>query len=157
MIKNRNPYVLTSLAVVLLMAGCAGLQSGYEPQVRHPAADNLGRQPKNCSYCHGVGDENETYQIYDHTADFGLNHSVPAYQGESICAMCHQTSFCTDCHGAGIELKPSIKNQDKTFRPLQHRGDYLTRHRIDGRVDPTSCFRCHGNPKSAETCARCHG
>lgn len=157
MTKNSILSTLTLLAFVLLMAACAGLQNGYKPQARHPAADNLGRQPKVCSYCHGVGDDHETYGIYDHTADFGMNHRVPAYQGEAICAMCHQTDFCSDCHATRTELKPSIKNQEETFRPMQHRGDYLTRHRIDGRVDPTSCFRCHGNPKSAETCARCHG
>jgi len=157
MARNNILSLLIIPAAVIFLAACAGLQGGYEPQARHPAADNLGRKPKICSYCHGAGDRNETYGIFDHTPDFALNHNVPAYQGEDICAMCHRTSFCTDCHGTRIELKPSLKNQDETYRPAQHRGDYLSRHRIDGRVDPTSCFRCHGNPKSAETCARCHG
>jgi hypothetical protein len=28
---------------------------------------------------------------------------------------------------------------------------------MDGRINPISCFRCHGNPKSSRTCIRCHG
>jgi hypothetical protein len=71
--------------------------------------------------------------------------------------MCHQQQFCDECHGVRVEEKPSAKNKTSTFRRTPHRGDYLSRHRIDGRVDPTSCFRCHGNPKTAETCAPCHG
>jgi hypothetical protein len=39
---------------------------------------------------------------------------------------------------------------------MPHRGDYVTRHRIDGRIDPTACFRCHGSPKRAKLCASCH-
>jgi hypothetical protein len=32
----------------------------------------------------------------------------------------------------------------------------LTRHRIDGRINPTKCFRCHGAPKTARSCTPCH-
>ena len=34
---------------------------------------------------------------------------------------------------------------DRPDRVLQHRGDYIVLHQIDGRLDPGSCFRCHGN------------
>jgi hypothetical protein len=71
--------------------------------------------------------------------------------------MCHQQSFCNDCHATYVELKPSIKNQDATYRRSPHRGDWLSRHRIEGSLDPTSCIRCHRNPKTATTCAPCHG
>jgi hypothetical protein len=33
--------------------------------------------------------------------------------------------------------------RDRDLMP--HRGDYLGQHPIDGRVDPGSCVRCHGN------------
>ena len=55
------------------------------------------------------------------------------------------------------ELKPSLRNQSDTFRRMPHRGDFLTRHRIEGKIDPTSCFRCHGNPRASQVCAPCHG
>ena len=147
---------LTLLAVLLLVAACAGLQSRYTLPARHPGAAELTVSPKVCTDCHERGQE-LAYERYVHTADFGKNHRPEATQGEAVCAMCHQTSFCNDCHATRVELKPSLKNQSETYRSSPHRGDYLSRHRIDGRVDPTSCFRCHGNPKSAQTCARCHG
>jgi hypothetical protein len=146
---------LTLLAIMLLVAACAGLQTQSKLSARHPTAAELGVTPKVCTDCH-QGDE-VPYSRYVHTADFGLHHRPEAAQGEAVCAMCHQTSFCNDCHATRVELKPSLKNQSETYRSAPHRGDYLSRHRIDGRVDPTSCFRCHGNPKSAKNCARCHG
>ena len=148
---------LTLLAILLLVAACAGLQSSYVPPATHPGAADLGEQPKVCTNCHDARGEFVAYGRFVHTADFGMNHRAQAYQGEAVCAMCHQTSFCNDCHATRIELKPSLKNQSETYRTMPHRGDYLSRHRIDGRLDPTSCFRCHGNPKSAKTCVSCHG
>lgn len=119
--------------------------------VNHPGEDSAI-----CNMCHQISYCNDCHARYVHSADYGTNHSVQAYQGETICVTCHEISFCNDCHATGIELKPSLKNQAETYRPMPHRGDYVGRHRIDGRMDPTSCFRCHGNPKSAETCVRCH-
>ena len=155
MAKKSIFPTLTLVAVVLLVAACAGLQTQSQLSARHPNAAELGVTPKVCTDCH-QGNE-VAYQRYVHTADFGSSHRAEAYQGEAVCAMCHQTSFCNDCHATRVELKPSLKNQSESYRSAPHRGDYLSRHRIDGRMDPTSCYRCHGNPKSAETCARCHG
>jgi hypothetical protein len=148
--------ILTLLAVLLLVAACAGLQGRSALPAQHPSAAELTVSPKVCTDCHERGQE-LAYERYVHTADFGKNHRPEATQGEAVCAMCHQTSFCNDCHATRVELKPSLKNQSDTYRSTPHRGDYLSRHRIDGRMDPTSCFRCHGNPKSAKTCVSCHG
>jgi hypothetical protein len=38
---------------------------------------------------------------------------------------------------------------------MPHRGEYLTRHQIDGRVDPGSCIQCHGN-RNDGSCGVCH-
>ncbi len=56
-----------------------------------------------------------------------------------------------------VDLAVGSSNQNDPFRRTQHRGDYLSRHRIDGRMDPVSCRRCHGNPKSTVSCKPCHG
>lgn len=191
MANKRILSLVTLLAMGLLVAACAGLQSGYAPLPQHPGAEDLGEVPKVCTDCHEDRGERVAFENYVHTADFGvdhpvkdravcamchpvsycndcharyvhsadygINHRVQAYQGEMICATCHDTSFCNDCHATRAGLKPSLKNQAETYRPMPHRGDYLSRHRIDGRMDPTPCFRCHGNPKAAETCVRCHG
>ncbi len=156
MANKRITSLVTLLAILLLVAACTGLQSSFSLPARHPTATELTVSPTDCTACHERGDE-LPYEHYVHTADWGTNHRQQAYQGEAVCAMCHQTSFCNDCHATRTELKPSLKNQTDTYRQMPHRGDYLSRHPIDGRIDPTSCFRCHGNPKSAKTCARCHG
>ena len=45
-------------------------------------------------------------------------------------------SFCSDCHAHREELKPSDKYKEYVTRDLPHRGDYLTQHQIDGRINP---------------------
>jgi len=35
--------------------------------------------------------------------------------------------------------------KNEVSRVMPHRGDYTVTHRIDGRLDPGSCYRCHGN------------
>ena len=155
--KKSILYIVALLAVGLLLAACAGLQGSYTLPAKHPGAEDLGEQPKVCTNCHEARGDHVAYERFVHTADYGLDHRAQAYQAEAICAMCHQTSFCNECHVTRNELKPSLRRQTDTYRRMPHRGDYLSRHRIDARLDPTSCFRCHGNPKAATTCAPCHG
>ncbi len=142
--------------VVAALAACAGLQGDDKLPPGHPAEADLGGRPPICSDCHQTAAKGLVYSRYDHTAVFAGNHRQEAYQNERVCTLCHQPSFCNDCHATRVELKPSLKNQGETYRKSPHRGDYLTRHRFDGRVDPTACFRCHGNPKTAKTCVACH-
>ncbi len=151
-------WINTGLFLMLLgLAACAALDSGRDLPTKHVSPAVLGFNPTNCTDCHDARDEKLPFGDFVHTATWGQTHRLRAGQNEAVCAMCHQTSFCNDCHNTGSELTPSLKNQADTYRQMPHRGDYLSRHRIDGRVDPTSCFRCHGNPKSAQTCAACHG
>jgi hypothetical protein len=148
--------IFPALCVLVLLGACATLQGGYDLPLQHPAELERGRRPL-CTDCHEARGDKIAYGRFDHTVHFGDGHSQEARQGERVCAMCHQTSFCNDCHATRVELKPSDKNQSDTYRRMPHRGDYRSRHIIDGRIDPTSCFRCHGNPKTARTCASCHG
>jgi hypothetical protein len=147
---------LLALGVLALLGACATLKGGYDLPLQHPAELEPGRRPV-CTDCHEARGEQIAYERFNHTPAFADDHRPEAYQGERVCALCHQSSFCNDCHATRVELKPSEKNQTENYRRMPHRGDYLSRHIIDGRIDPTSCFRCHGNPKTARTCASCHG
>jgi hypothetical protein len=154
----------TKILIASMMAGslallvaCAALDSGSSRLFKHPSPADLGEQPKNCSKCHEGATEPIPFARFEHTPLFVDNHRNEAYQYEQTCRGCHDVSFCNDCHATRVELKPSIKNQTDNDRRMPHRGDYLSRHRIDGRTDPVSCFRCHGNPKTARTCVSCHG
>jgi hypothetical protein len=156
MIKKACSALLWVAASLTLLAACATLHGGLDLPDRHPEELPAGERPT-CTECHDPSGESLNYEQFNHTAIFADTHRQQAYQNERVCSLCHQTSFCNDCHATRVELKPSIKNQTETYRRMPHRGDYLSRHRIDGRVDPTSCFRCHGNPKNAQTCIPCHG
>lgn len=150
----------TALLMVLLLPGlllACGVRNAYRLPATHPPLSELGERREYCTKCHGFKKEPFDFERYNHTALFTESHRLAAYQDERVCALCHSQSFCSDCHATRVELKPSVKNPTENYRRMQHRGDYLARHRIEGRMDPTSCFRCHGNPKSSQTCRPCHG
>lgn len=147
--------IAVSIITVLFLAACAAV-SGSRLPATHPRIFELGERREFCTKCHGFKTEPIDFERYNHTALFTENHRMVAYQDDRVCALCHEQSFCSDCHGK-VELKPSLKDQTRNFGRMQHRGDYLTRHRIDARMDPTSCFRCHGNPGTYGTCQTCHG
>lgn len=147
--------VVGALLPPLLLLACVSMKSGLDLPAKHPFALEKGKRPV-CTECHEARDKHLDYQRFVHTAYFMNNHRQEAYQYRQVCAMCHDTSFCNDCHATRVELKPSIKNETENYRQLPHRGDYLSRHMIDGRIDPTSCFRCHGNPQASRICNSCH-
>jgi hypothetical protein len=149
--------VATTLSLAgLLLFACTSAEKRYTLPDQHPEEIASKGRP-NCLDCHERDDGVIVYADFVHTPDFTKLHRFQAYQNPKVCAMCHQQSFCNECHVTRVELKPSILRQTDTYRRLPHRGDYLSRHRIDGRLDPTSCFRCHGNPKSSKNCNPCHG
>ena len=147
---------LSAGLTVALLAACASTPA-YRLPAKHPPIYELGDRREFCTKCHGYKKTPVDFERYNHTPLFTESHRLVAYQDQRICALCHEQSFCNDSHVTHTELKPSLKNQTENYRRMQHRGEYLSRHRIDGRLDPTSCFRCHGSPRTAETCRPCHG
>lgn len=155
---NRSIRMLVMITTGLtLLVACSSLKSGYIPPPQHPPEAELGVSRPLCTDCHDARDENIAYENFNHNVYFGSEHRQAAYQAESICSMCHQKNFCADCHATKSELKPSLKNQSRTDRRMPHRSEFISRHRIEARVDPTACFRCHGNPRASKTCTPCHG
>jgi hypothetical protein len=145
-------------AAIILLLGVLQVRTAWTQDellpLQHPREEGDLRR---CSDCHDAEPDGFPFRRYEHTPLFGDNHRLTAAGSQSVCDMCHQPGFCSACHGAGAGLKPSLKNHADP-RPLTpHRGDYLIRHRIDGRLNPAKCFRCHGRPKAAKTCRPCHG
>jgi hypothetical protein len=103
-----------------------------------------------CSECH-----TDERAALDHMEDWITGHKFFAMRDRPLCSVCHQLSFCTDCHAGKGSLKPSDRYKDMPGRALPHRGNYLTQHMIDGRVNPAPCFRCHGRQNN-ERCKLCH-
>ncbi len=150
-----NIKSITLILLVLLATSLVACVATYQFPAKHP--EELEARRPVCTDCHDSSDENVSFGRFTHTITWGKDHRLAAYQNEQVCSMCHQQSYCNDCHGVRVELKPSTKSPDDVLHNMPHRGDFLSRHRIEGRMNPTSCFRCHGNPKTAKTCAPCHG
>ncbi len=146
--------------MVLLLgmtAACTSLQRHPRLMAVHPDVDEMGGRPPVCTECHDTKDETFVWVQFNHTGEFGRQHKPQARQQNQVCGMCHQRDDCSNCHTTRVELKPSVRHPGRTGRRMPHRGAYLTRHRVDGRVNPTSCVRCHGNAKRSTSCLKCHG
>lgn len=141
---------------MMLITSCSQVLSstGSLPS-RHPEALPQGRPL--CSDCHEarLKDSQKPYAVFDHTPAFVKDHRFAAQSEERTCAICHKASFCTDCHANHTEIKPSVKLGDRPDRELVHRGDFMTRHKFEGKLDPVSCYRCHGRANN-EKCLTCH-
>ena len=80
----------------------------------------------------------------DHRPDYINKHRLYASQRKQACQVCYEESFCADCHAnKKEEIKPSDQCKDSPKRTLPRRGDYHARHKIDGRINPASCFPGH--------------
>jgi len=150
-------FALLAVALGLgLLSACALVSPEASFAPTHPQELPQGRPT--CSECHGterVKSTQKQFAAFDHTPTFVKNHKFAANQDPGTCAACHAPAFCSDCHGGKTAMLPSVKLADRPDREMPHRGNYLTMHRIDGKVDPTSCFKCHGRANN-EKCSACH-
>ena len=89
---------------------------------------------------------------YSHSGNYVQRHSRDARNGTEQCAMCHEQNFCADCHSSTVGRKIELKNAEKVTSDFIHRNDFLTRHSIEAKFQPTTCLRCHGQ----SFCTNCH-
>lgn len=142
--KQLFLLLLTPLTLSVLYA-CANTNSMAR---KHPM--EVTGMP-NCGECHS-----DQLKSMDHQApDFYKKHGRFAGANQNTCGACHTRSFCSDCHTRKDELKPSLKHSGSPERIFPHRADYLTQHKIDGRINPASCAKCHGRQNNAR-CSACH-
>lgn len=147
--------VYGSIALCLL-AGCSVLSQTASVPAKHPE-DVSGTQRVECRECHSDVSTGalKPYDSFRHSPVFIRYHGMYSRQGQNLCSSCHGPAFCQGCHARKEELKPSTRMGDRPGMTLPHRGDYIVLHRLDGRIDPGSCFRCHGNKNDA-ACRACH-
>jgi hypothetical protein len=144
-VKNRIYIILIPLILGAILYACANTKSIAKV---HPVEV---KGLVNCGECH-----TDNWAALNHQVDdFYRKHKFYAGQQKFACEACHQESFCADCHAHREEIKPSDKYRNSPERELPHRGDYLSRHKIEGRIDPASCLKCHGRSNN-ERCKVCH-
>lgn len=146
--KNAVLKGLLLLTLPLLALVPYAIAENASMAMKHPTEVEV---PVICSQCH-----TDWRGSMDHSAEFGgFRHKFSAMQHKQACGICHKESFCADCHAHKEEIKPGDKYKDAPARAIPHRGDYLNQHKIDGRINPASCIKCHGRQNN-ERCGICH-
>jgi len=153
--RTLFPALFLLIGITGFCAGCQILSPEKSMKTTHPEKLSPGRPI--CSECHDADMKGllKPYQVIDHTPLFVRDHKAAAAREEMVCYVCHAQAFCTDCHTNKREIKPSTKLGDRPDRELVHRGDYMTRHKVEGKIDPVSCYRCHGRSNNG-LCQACH-
>ncbi len=152
--KGRSLPIAALILITALF--CAQVAFATEKKIPESHPITLLEKPR-CTECHidDTGVALKPIETFIHSPDWIKRHMFFASETSHLCNACHGTSFCLDCHADKDELEPADKYSGSVDRWLPHRGDYLYQHRIDGRLDPTACFRCHGRQNN-RTCKRCH-
>jgi len=147
---------LALAGLIMIPAACTSMKSIPALPASHPEALTAGQQV-NCTECHQDQEKGtmKRYSAFSHTASFVSNHRFYAETDDKLCSICHKSSFCNDCHANQVEMKPSIKYGNRPDRAFMHRGNYMTLHRIEGKLDPGKCYYCHGRYNN-ERCMACH-
>ncbi|TET21365.1 MAG: hypothetical protein E3J78_04050, partial [Candidatus Cloacimonadota bacterium] len=95
---------------------------------------------KECNSCHGTFLE-EGLIPESHEVAWLRLHKIQARVDQNRCEMCHEQSFCQECHQGDIETTPS------------HRRDFIFEHSISALKNENDCRSCH----EIETfCLECH-
>jgi len=160
MTKTKLSFLGVLIGGMMIMTSCSQMFS-QDPSMpeKHPV-DLKGKHAV-CNECHDAGEAiksiGKPYGTFNHNAQFYKDHSYYVFAGNDgeLCAMCHVSSFCLDCHATNTAVRPTTKNEDNPEFEFNHRGDWRIRHRIDGEQDPAQCYKCHGRTNNA-VCRECH-
>ncbi|MCF8239960.1 MAG: cytochrome C [Melioribacteraceae bacterium] len=153
--------------------GMEEVDYGYESFGANPSMEtcstchnNKSVASMNCESCHvsTVG-----LVPSDHrTARFFENHKFSSQEIDANCYMCHDDSFCEDCHVATTAMTETntktdfytpysphnyIDNTVKQQINRVHEFNYRFTHGIDAKEGATECQTCH---EVQTFCAECH-
>ena len=147
---------LALAGLIMILAACAQTNAIPGLPASHPETLAIGQQVS-CAECHEDQQKGtlKAFNAFSHSPAFVKNHRFYASSDERLCSTCHKSSFCNDCHTNQVEMKPSIKYGNRPDREMPHRGNFMTMHKIEGKLDPASCYRCHGRANN-ERCITCH-
>lgn len=156
--RRRSTQIFTFLALagmILALAACTQYKALPSLPATHPEELASGRV--SCTECHEDQQKGtmKSFTAFNHTQNFVKNHRFYVATDDTLCASCHKFSFCADCHSNKTDMKPAMKNANRPDRMMPHRGDFLTLHKIEGKLDPAGCYRCHGRANN-ERCVPCH-
>jgi len=156
MARGKILLALAGIFALVLTTACMLISTEASFTAIHP--QELGAGRPSCTACHSdepMTNHVRSYAEFDHTTGFIAAHGPLAVQNNNVCASCHAASFCSDCHADKTVLKPALKYGSRPDRVSPHRGDYMALHRIEGKIDPSACYKCHGRANN-DRCRACH-
>jgi len=155
LLKYSLPVLLLS-GIIMILAACTQMKSIPTLPDPHPESIAIGQQ-LNCAECHEDQQKGtlKSFSSFNHSVSFVKNHRHYAASDDRLCATCHKISFCNDCHINRTEIKHSEVYGNRPDREMPHRGNFMTMHKIEGKLDPANCYRCHGRANN-ERCNACH-
>lgn len=140
-------------------AGAVGFSSG--PPLFPPMATCLGCHQHRaefdrgeCLGCHTLSDLRKLQPVSFMAHDVGWmrRHPVDARSSGATCTLCHAQTQCDSCHDATKRLGPAQVAPEQIDRNFVHRFDFVSRHALESRSQPGSCFTCHARTE----CDACH-
>jgi len=147
--------IMAVTGLIVIIAACSQMKTLPTLPASHP--EELASGPPICSECHEDTQKGtlKAYGAFMHSPAYKKNHRLYASSDVRLCVTCHKGTFCADCHTNQVEMKPSVKHGNRPDRFIPHRGDFMTLHKIEGKLDPASCYRCHGRGNN-QLCVACH-
>lgn len=107
-----------------------------------------------CDRCHRdlSGEQLKPIATFRHQGNYVRDHRLYARTSSTECFRCHDQNFCLDCHTSNPAVRVEMKNPENVQAQYIHRGDFISRHSMEARADPSLCLRCHGQ----SACNSCH-
>ncbi|MCK5689795.1 hypothetical protein KAI87_11025 [Myxococcota bacterium] len=107
-----------------------------------------------CLHCHPSFQRKplEAVAEFSHEGGWMGKHGMMARSEGASCEQCHTQSMCAECHSSVHPDLPSRLYPEKVNEPLMHRGDFITTHGMEARLEGDSCMRCH----KTHECSECH-
>ncbi len=128
-----------------------------------------------CLDCHksGFADEQGEFtnnMINVHRSDFQVSHPIAARTDPQLCASCHESRFCTECHEQFAPADLSVESHRRGWRNITAGG--AATHADILEISGDSCESCHPDSvlpshdwsasharearKNLATCQACH-
>lgn len=109
-----------------------------------------------CTPCHEPEALRRTLPVtfLKHDTAFLRRHGdVMAQSSQALlCQSCHTQAQCQQCHDVTQDLTVEARRPERIESAQVHRGDFMVRHAIEARSQPSRCISCH----TVETCDSCH-
>lgn len=107
-----------------------------------------------CAPCHDRRDLAQALPrtFLQHQGNFIRHHGDLAVREGRLCRSCHEQTDCDACHDVSQNMTIERRRPEAVDRNFVHRGDFIARHAIEARSEPSRCVRCH----EPATCDACH-